>query len=107
MAVRLLGVTTAYIGLAADTKPTAGVTAGSTFYEQDTGKRFIYTGSAWVQFSPDVYTDRIVGLGTGVSGFVLKDIKNLPDGAFSGTPKVVEVNIGGTAYYLKVYPVLI
>lgn len=37
-----------YVGLAADTKPTTGVPAGSTFYETDTGATYVYAGSAWV-----------------------------------------------------------
>lgn len=38
-----------YTGLAADTKPTSNVTAQSTFLETDTGKRYRYNGTAWVQ----------------------------------------------------------
>lgn len=36
----------AYVGLAADTKPTAP-RAGATFYETDTGLNNIYDGAAW------------------------------------------------------------
>ena len=58
-----------------------------------------------------ILTDPIVrgilsGDPDGARGFVLKDIKNLPDGVLSGTPKVIEVNISGATYYFKVYPVL-
>lgn len=38
-----------YIGLSTDTKPTSGVTLGSEFYERDTEKIFVYTGTAWAQ----------------------------------------------------------
>lgn len=38
-----------YVGVAADTKPTTGVPAGSTFIERDTGKTFIFDGTAWGQ----------------------------------------------------------
>lgn len=38
-----------FIGLSTDTKPTIGVPVGSRFYETDTGKRFIYSGTAWAQ----------------------------------------------------------
>jgi hypothetical protein len=38
-----------YVGVAADAKPTAGVPAGSTFIERDTGHTFIYDGTAWGQ----------------------------------------------------------
>jgi len=37
-----------YLGLAGDAKPTAGILAGTQFYETDTGATYIYTGSAWV-----------------------------------------------------------
>ena len=37
-----------YIGVSTDTKTTAGVPAGSTWYETDTLARFLYSGSAWV-----------------------------------------------------------
>ena len=36
-----------YVGLSTDTKPTAGVAAGATFDETDTGYRWVYDGSAW------------------------------------------------------------
>ncbi len=39
-----------YVGLAGDTKPTAGVPAGSVFIESDTGEKHIYDGtSIWVK----------------------------------------------------------
>jgi hypothetical protein len=38
-----------YLGLSTDTKPTEKTDIGTTFFETDTGKTFIYTGSAWVQ----------------------------------------------------------
>lgn len=47
MTVILEASTPRYIGLAADTKPTAPP-AGSLFYETDTGVTYIYDGSAWV-----------------------------------------------------------
>lgn len=34
----------------------------------------------------------------------LKDIKNHADATLSGTPKVIELLIGATSYYFKVYP---
>ena len=42
-----------YIGLSTDTKPTVGILPGTKFYETDTGKIFIYSGSAWVQEQED------------------------------------------------------
>lgn len=43
-----------YVGVAADTKPTTGVPAGSKFYERDTGHVFIWDGTAWGQiFYPE------------------------------------------------------
>ena len=37
-----------YTGLSTDTKPTIGVLPGTRLFETDTGKMFIYSGSAWV-----------------------------------------------------------
>lgn len=38
-----------YFGVAADSKPAAAATR-ATFYETDSGRTFIYTGSAWVRY---------------------------------------------------------
>jgi len=37
-----------WLGLSTDTKPT-DIAVGTEFYETDTGKTFIYSGSAWIQ----------------------------------------------------------
>ena len=37
-----------YAGLSTDTKPTAAVGHGSTFYVTDTGVPYVYTGNGWV-----------------------------------------------------------
>jgi len=34
----------------------------------------------------------------------IRDIKNHDDATLSGTPKILEFNIGGTPYYVKAYP---
>jgi len=39
-----------------------------------------------------------------VRSSTIKDIKNHADAALSGTPKIIEFDIGGTPYYVKVYP---
>ena len=36
-----------YTAVAADTKPTAGVNVGAEVFETDTGRTYIYDGSAW------------------------------------------------------------
>lgn len=55
----------AYIGTSTQTPPTSakGAKAGNTFIESDTGKQYVYTGTAWVliqsrkiQTSPDTLT---------------------------------------------------
>lgn len=46
MTVVLISSTRNYVGLSSDTKPTTP-TAGSTFYETDTGATYIYDGAAW------------------------------------------------------------
>ena len=38
-----------YIGLSSDTKPSQDISPGSLFVEEDTGKTYIYSGSAWIQ----------------------------------------------------------
>jgi len=44
-----------YIGLSTDTKPSPDQ-PGSKFYESDTGKTSIWTGSAWVELkTPALY----------------------------------------------------
>jgi len=34
----------------------------------------------------------------------IKNPKNEADATLSGTPKIIEIDIGGTPYYFKVYP---
>ena len=50
MAVVLLAEIARFVGLSTDTKPT-GEPAGSTFYETDTGARYVWDGAAW-QYAP-------------------------------------------------------
>ena len=45
MTVVLASVWTSYVGLSTDTKPTPA--AGASFFETDTGLRWVYDGSAW------------------------------------------------------------
>lgn len=40
-----------YIGLSTDAKPTAEVSAGSRFWERDTGGEFIFDGASWGRVS--------------------------------------------------------
>jgi hypothetical protein len=52
MAVKRIGPSSIYnidefIGLSTDTKPTKDVDPGSTFYELDTKKDFIFDGTKW------------------------------------------------------------
>lgn len=46
MTVVLTRVIQSFVGLAADSKPTAS-SAGSTFFETDTGKTYVFNGSSW------------------------------------------------------------
>lgn len=41
-----------YVGLSGDSKPTSGTNTGSRFVETDTGAAFVFTGSAWVEVTP-------------------------------------------------------
>ena len=47
MAITTITASTRFIGASTDTKPTTNVFPGSTFYEYDTGKHYICTGTAW------------------------------------------------------------
>lgn len=47
MTVVLVTQTKHYVGVAADTKPTTGVPAGSRFFETDTGDAYVYGGASW------------------------------------------------------------
>lgn len=38
-----------YLCLSTDTKPTTGIDPGTEIYETDTGKSYIYSGSAWIR----------------------------------------------------------
>ena len=49
MAVKLAIIKKDFIGLSTDTKPTELIAPNSSFYEYDTGKYYIYTGSSWEQ----------------------------------------------------------
>lgn len=49
--------------------------------------------------SIEVFGDKI-----DVKNFPIKNIKNHADATLSGTPRVVELLIGATPYYFKVYP---
>lgn len=50
MAVELVMTIKRWIGLSADTKPTpTAQQAGSTFYETNTGVRFIWNATEWVE----------------------------------------------------------
>ena len=57
MAVKLITSISRYSGLAEDTKPTAGVAVGSTFFETDKGHSFIYDGTDWSFAFPSVDAD--------------------------------------------------
>ncbi len=54
MAVKLITTIQRYSGLEADTKPTAGVAVGSTFFETDSGANNQYDGSDWFQIFPQI-----------------------------------------------------
>lgn len=48
MTVEMVTDTKRYHGLSSDQKPTSGITRGSTFFEEDTGKKYRFTGSTWI-----------------------------------------------------------
>ncbi len=54
MAVKRIDTIQNYSGLSGDTKPTAGVAVGSTFWETDSGTNNQYDGSDWSQIFPQI-----------------------------------------------------
>jgi hypothetical protein len=50
MAVKKIATIQRWLGLSTDTKPTVGA-VGSTFFETDTGIRYIYNNYAWIPAS--------------------------------------------------------
>lgn len=65
-AVQLIRTIQTFQGLTSDTKP-SGVVAGSTFYETDTGKTFLYNGSSWLLKTNVAYSDTVAMFAPGVS----------------------------------------
>jgi hypothetical protein len=49
MTVLLINYERQYIGLSMDLKPTEKILVGSTFYETDTGKTYVFDGIEWVE----------------------------------------------------------
>ena len=47
MAVKLMNTIQTWIGLSSDTKPASPTYTGSRFYEYDTGRTYVWDGSAW------------------------------------------------------------
>ena len=108
--------------------PTTGNRAGLGAYDTDTGtitellrvltgaepnlslqanldvnnKTLTSTERVWI-ISDGAAAD-IVSTGTGTSGMLLKNIKWHNTGSVSGATKVIEIDLGGTPYYLYVYP---
>jgi len=54
MSVKLITSIHRYSGISTDTKPTAGVAVGSTFWETDIGANNEYDGSDWIQVFPQI-----------------------------------------------------
>ncbi len=48
MTVQLIARTDSWVGRSGDAKP-ASASAGSTFYETDTGKTWTWNGSSWIE----------------------------------------------------------
>ena len=60
---RISSGTLDYIGLSTDSKPTPDQ-VGSLFYESDTGKTYIYTGSAWAEYKGPTLVGGTVTIGS-------------------------------------------
>ena len=57
-----------YVGTSAETKPASEVEPGNEFYETDTGRTYIYDGSAWVLKQSPVQLTGSLPAGTDILG---------------------------------------
>ncbi|MDD3098624.1 MAG: hypothetical protein PHU82_02275, partial [Candidatus Pacebacteria bacterium] len=86
-----------WIGVAADTKPSSGVRAGSTFYVIDTGLMYVYDGSDWQVYSHTTLGDDDFAIFGGVAklGWETADananalVLALPEGGATDVPVFV------------------
>ena len=113
MTVVLISSIRNYVGLSSDTKPTAP-TAGSTFYETDTGATYIYDGAAW-QLGPGGsnlrvavgnynFTDDAGAQGAftifAITGDVLLQVFGICDVALVGATATAELGVSGNTAVL-------
>ena len=49
MAISLMATIQRWVGISKDAKPVTDIKEGSTFHESDTGKRFIWLNSTWIE----------------------------------------------------------
>ena len=54
MTITLIKDIDRYQGISTDSKPTSGIKKGSTFFEEDTGFMYRFTGSSWVAETAEV-----------------------------------------------------
>ena len=97
MTVRMASTIQRWIGVAADTKPSSGVRAGSTFYVIDTGLMYVYDGSDWQVYSHTTLGDDDFAIFGGVAklGWETADananalVLALPEGGATDVPVFV------------------
>jgi len=58
MTVRLETTIQRWIGVSSDHKPITGIKEGSTFHESDTGEKFIWVNSDWVEDTSGPISDK-------------------------------------------------
>jgi hypothetical protein len=64
-----------------------------------------YNGTNWVQTVSYLQRDEMkLSMNLNMNTNIIKNPKNHVNSALSGTQKLVEIDIGGTSYYFKVYP---
>jgi hypothetical protein len=92
LAIRQLNSNTHFLGLSTDVKPiSASLAVGSTFYETDTGERFIYTGASWEWFHFEKHI--LKGIATGGSLTTVEDdTKNIEVNALVGFAIIVKID---------------
>lgn len=95
MSVRLESSTKRYIGMSTDMKPKKGVyvdgvtcdtiPVGSSFMEEDTGKKFLFDGADWVHPSMDAGGTSTVNVSNELLVAMLFELRQLKERIFLTT----------------------
>lgn len=108
MAITLLKNITKYAGTAAEraAMDVSRVNTGDTYFEWDTSKLYIYSGTAWVEKNGTVQIDNITAGNTVIGKVGIDPANNLMQlsGSILAEAKVVNVTLAGTKQQLDDKP---